>query len=166
MTTTEMSTHFDVIGARIDRLTGQLASSAVGLGPDMIGAMVTDALRRVCEVLEADVATLERLCDDVTGAARRTWVRHGATVGLEPALTIRVAVSGGDDFALSIGMTAGGSPWASVVADSLRALAHVMVLIELRAEQTQELERIKFMSASALDSAPVRVPRPPWLGLG
>jgi formate hydrogenlyase transcriptional activator len=157
MTTTEMSTHSDVIGALIDRVTGHLASSAVGLGPDMIDAIITDALRRVCEVLEADVATLESLSEDLTGPTfRQTWIRHGATVGLEPALTIRVSVSGGSNFALSIGMTGGGSPWAAAVADSLRALAHVMVLIVLRAQQTQELERIKFTSASVLASPAAR----------
>ena len=149
MTTTEMFTHFDPVGARIDRVTGYLASSAVGAAPEMIETVVTDALRRVCEVLESDVATLESLSDDgITPAFRQTWIRHGAVVGVEPALTIRVAVAGGGNFALSIVMTGGGSPWSGAVADSLRALTHVMVLIVLRAQQAQELERVRYTASS------------------
>ena len=149
MTTTEMFTHFDAVGARIDRLTGYLASSAVSAAADMIDTVITDALRRACEVLEADVATLESLSEDgITPAFRQTWIRHGAVVGVEPALTIRVAVTGGGSFALSIVMTGGGSPWSAAVADSLRALAHVMVLIVLRAQQAQELDRVRFTASS------------------
>jgi hypothetical protein len=120
MTTTETFTHFDAVGARIDRLTGYMASSAVGAAPEMVETIVSDALRRSCDVLEADVATLESLSEDaITPAFRQTWIRHGAVVGVEPALTIRVAVAGGGNFALSIVMTGGGSPWTAAVADSL-----------------------------------------------
>ena len=154
MTTTEMFTHFDAVGVRIDRLTGYLASSAVSAAADMIDTVITDALRRACEVLEADVATLESLSEDgMAPAFRQTWIRHGAVVGVEPALTIRVAVAGGGNFALSIVMTGGGSPWSAAVADSLRALAHVMVLIVLRAQQAQELDRVRFTAPSGRDQA-------------
>ena len=64
MMTTDSSTHFDVISVRIGHLTGQLASSAIGLGPEMIDEIITDVLRQVCEVLAADSATLESLSDD------------------------------------------------------------------------------------------------------
>ena len=127
--------------------------SAVGVGPDMVDALITDALRRVCELLGADVGTLESLSEDaINPVSRQSWVRHAAAVGLEPALAIRVPVQGGGDFALSIGMTGGGSPWSGAVADSLRALAHVMVLIVLRAQQAQELERIRLNAASSASS--------------
>ncbi len=155
MTTTETFTHFDAVGARIDRLTGYLAASAVSAAPDVIEPVMTDALRRVCDVLEADVATLESLSEDaITPAFRQTWIRHGAVVGVEPALTIRVAVGGGGNFALSIVMTGGGSPWSAAVADSLRALAHVMVLIVLRAQQAQELDRVRFAGSGGTQAHP------------
>ncbi len=64
MMTTDSSTHFDVISVRIGHLTGQLASSAIGLAPEMIDEIITDVLRQVCEVLAADSATLESLSDD------------------------------------------------------------------------------------------------------
>jgi transcriptional regulator with GAF, ATPase, and Fis domain len=145
---TETSTGFDARSPRIDRLTGHLASSAVGLGPEMVDAIITDVLRRSCEELEADFATLERGSEDVIPAFRRTWVRHGATTDVDPILTIRIAAAGGADFSMSIGRSAGGSAWPAAVADSLRALANVMVLIVLRAEQTQELERIRLTVVS------------------
>ena len=153
MTTTETFTQLDSTASRIDRLTGQVAVSAVGVGPDMVDALITDALRRVCELLGADVGTLESLSEDaINPVSRQSWVRHAAAVGLEPALAIRVPVQGGGDFALSIGMTGGGSPWSGAVADSLRALAHVMVLIVLRAQQAQEVERIRLNAASSASS--------------
>jgi transcriptional regulator with GAF, ATPase, and Fis domain len=156
MTTTELFTHFDAVGARVDRLTGYLASAAVAAIPEMVETIIGDALRRVCEVLEADVATLESLSDDaIMPVFRQTWIRHGAVVGVEPALTIHVAVAGGGNFALSIVMTGGGSPWSPGVADSLRAFAHVMVLIVLRAQQAQELERVRFTAPSGA-SLPAR----------
>ena len=71
MTTTETFTHFDSTAARIDRLTGQVAVSAVGVGPDMVDALITDALRRVCELLAADVATLESLAEDTMNPLSR-----------------------------------------------------------------------------------------------
>jgi len=164
MTTTETFMHPDSTAARIDRLTGQIAASAVSVGPDMVAALITDALRRVCDLLGADVGTLEGLSEDaIDPVSRQSWVRHAAAVGLEPALTIRVPVQGGGDFALSIGMPGGGSPWSGAVAapssgavaDSLQALAHVMVLILLRAQQAQELERIRLTAASS-SSTPAR----------
>src|SRR6185369_1521017 len=153
MTTTETFMHPDSTAARIDRLTGQIAASAVTVGPDMVAALITDALRRVCELLGADVGTLEGLSEDATNpVSRQWWVRHAAAVGLEPALTIRVPVQGGGEFALSVGMTTGGSAWSGSVADSLQALAHVMVLIVLRAQQAQELERTRLNAASSASS--------------
>ena len=139
--------HFDVMSVRLDRLTGHLASSAVGLGPDMIDAVITDVLRQVCELLGVDFATLESMSEDtLSPGRRRAWIRHHAASHLEPALTIGVAVQSGCDFALSIGPDTGRSPWPDAVVDGLRALANVMVLIVLRTEQMQELERIKFSS--------------------
>jgi formate hydrogenlyase transcriptional activator len=161
MTTTETATHVDVLGVRIDRLSGHLASAAVGLGPEMIDAIITDALRQVCEVLDADFAILESLSEDAPGL-RRTWIRHGTTTTPAPALTIRVSVCGGSNFALSIGMAAGHSPWPAAVADALHALAHVMVLIVLRGQQSQELERIRFTLASSAASAPARAHDESW----
>jgi transcriptional regulator with GAF, ATPase, and Fis domain len=153
MMTTETLVPADAIGGRIDRLTGHLASAAVGLGPDMIDAIVTDVLRQVCEVLEVDSAALEGVSDDASAPVpRRAWVRHGAPTGSEPALTIRSAVSDGSSFTFSIGRGA-RTLWPASVADGLRALAHVMVLIVLRAQQTQELERIKFTMSSPGASA-------------
>ncbi len=149
MMTTETSTHVDVMSVRIDRLTGYLASSAVGLGPDMIDAVITDVLRQLCELLETDFATLESLSEDTPGPGRRrSWIRNGAAIDLEPALKIGVAVRSGANFALSVGLAQGRLPWPAAVADGLRVLANVMVLIVLRTEQMQELERIK--SASML----------------
>ena len=110
MTMTETPTHVDVIGVRLDRLSGHLASAAVGLGPEMIDAIITDALRQVCEVLDADFATLESLSEDSSNRGlRRTWIRHGSATSAEPAVTIRVSVSGGSNFALLIGMATGRS---------------------------------------------------------
>jgi len=45
--TTETLMPADAISGRIDRLTGHMASAAVGHGPDMIDAIVSDALRQV-----------------------------------------------------------------------------------------------------------------------
>jgi transcriptional regulator with GAF, ATPase, and Fis domain len=155
MTTTDTSTHYDVIGSRIDRLTGHLASCAVGLGPDMIDAIITDALRQICDIVEADVATLESQPDDSGDLAyRRVWIRPGSAAGQEPGLMIRVAVAGGGSFSLSVGATGPRSPWASAVADGLRSIANVVVLIVLRAQQMQELERLRFTLASAPTQAP------------
>ena len=163
MTMTETPTHVDVIGVRLDRLSGHLASAAVGLGPEMIDAIITDALRQVCEVLDADFATLESLSEDSSNPGlRRTWIRHGAATSAEPAVTIQVSVSGGSNFALLIGMTTGSSPWPAAVADGLRALAHVMVLIVLRGQQAQELERIKVTLAASAASAPARAYDESW----
>ena len=79
MTTTETLVPADAIGARIDRLAGHVASAAVGLGPDMIDAIISDALRQVCEVLKAESATLEGLSEETPSSGpRRTWIRHGA----------------------------------------------------------------------------------------
>ena len=155
MTTTETLVPADAIGARIDRLAGHVASAAVGLGPDMIDAIISDALRQVCEVLKAESATLEGLSEETPNSGpRRTWIRHGATTS-EPALTIPVAVSDGSNFTLSLG---GGerSPWPASVADALRDLAHVIVLIVLRAQQIQELERIRFSLSTSGASAAAR----------
>jgi transcriptional regulator with GAF, ATPase, and Fis domain len=153
MMTTETFLQVDAAGGRIDRLAGHLASAAVGLGPEMIDAIITDALRQLCDVLEADYASLEGTSDDSMSAVpRRAWTRHGAKPGSEPAVTIRVAASDGSSFTLSIG---GGkrTPWPAAVGDGLRALAHVMVLIVLRAQQMQELERIRFTLSSTGASA-------------
>jgi len=155
MTTTETLVPADAIGARIDRLAGHVASAAVGLGPDMIDAIISDALRQVCEVLKAESATLEGLSEETPNSGpRRTWIRHGAATS-EPALTIPVAVSDGSNFTLSLG---GGarSPWPASVADALRDLAHVIVLIVLRAQQIQELERIRFSLSPSGASAAAR----------
>jgi formate hydrogenlyase transcriptional activator len=158
MMTTDSSTHFDVISVRIGHLTGQLASSAIGLAPEMIDEIITDVLRQVCEVLAADSATLESLSDDgITPGPKRTWTRHGVASASEPALTIGVAVPGSRNFALSLGLSGRRSPWPAAVADALRALANVMVLILLRAEQTQELEWIKFTVGLRAELAPARV---------
>ena len=153
MMTTETFLQVDAAGSRIDRLAGHLASAAVGLGPEMIDAIITDALRQLCDVLEADYASLEGTSDDSMSAVpRRAWTRPGAKPGSEPAVTIRVAASDGSSFTLSIG---GGkrTPWPAAVGDGLRALAHVMVLIVLRAQQIQELERIRFTLSSTGASA-------------
>ena len=137
MTTTETFTQLDSTASRIDRLTGQVAVSAVSVGPDMADALITDALRRVCELLGADVGTLGDLSEDaINPVSRQSWVRHAAAVGLEPALAIRVPVRAGRLRAVNR-HDGGGSPWSGAVADSLRALAHVMVLIVLRAQQAR-----------------------------
>jgi transcriptional regulator with GAF, ATPase, and Fis domain len=144
MMTTETLVPIDAVSGRIDRLAGHVAAAAVGLGPDMIDAIISDALRQVCELLKAESATLEGLSEETPNSGpRRTWIRHGATTTSEPALTIPVAVSDGSNFTLSLG---GGErpPWPASVADALRDLAHVIVLIVLRAQQIQELERIRF----------------------
>ena len=145
----------DAISGRIDRLTGHMASAAVGHGPDMIDAIVSDALRQVCELLKVESAMLEGLSEETPNSGpRRTWIRHGATTS-EPTLTIPVAVSDGSNFTLSLG---GGerSPWPASVADPLRDLAHVIVLIVLRAQQIQELERVRFSLSSSGASAAAR----------
>jgi transcriptional regulator with GAF, ATPase, and Fis domain len=147
MKTTERSTHFDVISARIGRLTGQLASSAIGLGPDMSDEIISDVLRQVCDVVEADSAVLETLVDDAASPGpRRAWTRPGAPMGLEPALTIPVTTPSGSNFLLAIRSSSEDSGWPETVVDALHALANVMVLIVLRAAQAEELERIKFTS--------------------
>jgi formate hydrogenlyase transcriptional activator len=154
--TTETLMPADAISGRIDRLTGHMASAAVGHGPDMIDAIVSDALRQVCELLKVESAMLEGLSEETPNSGpRRTWIRHGATTTSEPALTIPVAVSDGSNFTLSLG---GGerSPWPASVADALRDLAHVIVLIVLRAQQIQELERIRFLLAPSGASAAAR----------
>ena len=155
MMTTETLVSVDAVSGRIDRLAGHVASAAVGLGPDMIDAIISDALRQICEVLKAESATLEGLSEETPNSGpRRTWIRHGATTS-EPALTIPVAVSDGSNFTLSLG---GGerSPWPASVADALRDLAHVIVLIVLRAQQIQELERVRFSLAPSGASAAAR----------
>ena len=155
MMTTETLVSVDAVSGRIDRLAGHVASAAVGLGPDMIDAIISDALRQICEVLKAESATLEGLSEETPSSGpRRTWIRHGATTS-EPTLTIPVAVSDGSNFTLSLG---GGerSPWPASVADAVRDLAHVIVLIVLRAQQIQELERIRFSLSSSGASAVAR----------
>ena len=154
MTTTETLVPVDAIGARIDRLAGHVASAAVGLGPDMIDAIISDALRQACEVLKAESATLEGLSEETPNSGpRRTWIRHGATTASEPTLTIPVAVSDGSNFTLSL-ERGERSPWPAPVADALRDLAHVIVLIVLRAQQIQELERVRFsLSPSGASAA-------------
>src|ERR1043166_9112390 len=103
MMTTETFVPVDAISGRIDRLAGHIASAAVGLGSDMIDAIVSDALRQVCEVLSVESATLEGLSEETLNSGpRRTWIRHGATTA-EPVLTIPVVVSDGSNFALTIG---------------------------------------------------------------
>jgi formate hydrogenlyase transcriptional activator len=147
MKTTETSTHLDVISARIGRLTGQLASSAIGFGPDMIDEIISDVLRQVCDVVEADCAALETLQADASVPGRqRAWTRHGTPMGLAPALGIPITTPNGSKFLLTIGRVGDHSSWPEVVVDALRALANVMVLTVLRAEQAQELERFKFTS--------------------
>jgi len=138
----------EAVVGRIDRLTGHMASAAVGLGPEMIDAIVTDALRQVCEVLRAESATLEGLSEETPHSTpRRTWLRHGAIMAPEPLLTIPVAVSDGSSFTLTIGRGE-RSPWPVPVTDAVRDLAHVIVLIVLRAQQIQELERMRFSASS------------------
>jgi transcriptional regulator with GAF, ATPase, and Fis domain len=157
MRTTDTSTYFDVISARIGRLTGQLASSAIGLGPDMIDEIISDVLRQVCDVVEADVAALETISDDTAlPAPRRAWTRPGSSAGLEPALTIPVTTPSGSNFVLAMCSARRGSPWPEAVVDALHALANVMVLIVLRAQQAQELERIKFTSGPRIGLPPGR----------
>jgi transcriptional regulator with GAF, ATPase, and Fis domain len=154
MTTSETFAPADAIGARIDRLAGHVASAAVGLGPEMLDAIVSDALRQVCELLKAESATLEGLSEETPHAGpHRTWIRHGATVA-EPALTFPVGVSDGSTFTLSIGRS-DCSPLPASVVDAIRDLAHVIVLIVLRAQQIQDLERmrISFAPSGALASA-------------
>ena len=129
----------------------------------MIDAVITDVLRQVCELLEVDFATLESVSEDtLSPGRRRAWIRHHAASHLEPALTIGVAVQSGCDFALSIGPDTGRSPWPDAVVEGLRALANVMVLIVLRTEQMQELERIKFSSRPRGDIAPARAFGESW----
>ncbi len=133
----------DAIGARIDRLAGHVASAAVGLGPEMLDAIVNDALRQLCELLKAESATLEGVSEETPHfGPHRTWIRHGATATANPALTFPVSVSDGSTFTLSIART-DRSPLPAAVADAIRDLAHVIVLIVLRAQQIQDLERIR-----------------------
>ena len=147
MTIAETSIHFDAIAVRIDRLTRHLTSAAVSLEPDLIDAAIADALRHAGEALEGDHATLESFSEDAPSqVSRRAWVRQGAASGRQPALTVRVSAAGGWTFVLSIGTSDTGPHGPAAVADSLRALADVMVLIVQR-EQTRELERITFEGA-------------------
>jgi transcriptional regulator with GAF, ATPase, and Fis domain len=151
--TTETLMPVDALGSRIDRVTGQVASAAVGVGPEMIDVIVTDALRQVCEMLKAESATLDGLCEEAPHSTPwRTWLRHGAPTTSEPAFTFPVAVSDGSNFTLSIGK-AECSPWPSPVTEALRDLANVIVLSVLRARQIQELERVRFSLSSSGTSA-------------
>ncbi len=151
MNTMETSIRFDVISARIARLTGQLASSAIGLGPDMVDEIISDVLRQICDVVEADYAVLETLSEDATAPGpRRAWSRHDTPVDENPAATISIAAPNGCHFTLAIGPAGCRSASSEIVADPLRALAHVMVLIILRAQQAEELERIKFTLGSRI----------------
>ena len=155
MTTTETFAPADAIGARIDRLAGHVASAAVGLGPEMLDAIVSDALRQVCELLKAESATLEGLSEETPHAGpHRTWIRHGATTAAEPVLTFPVGVADGSTFTLSIGRS-DRSPLPASVVDATRDLAHVIVLIVLRAQQIQDLERMRvsFAPSGAFASA-------------
>jgi len=162
MTTSDPPFSFDV-GSRIDRLTGHLASSAVNLGPDLADAVITDILRQLCDLMGADFAALENTADDVAvPAPRRMWMRPGAALGQEPALSVRVAAAGSGPFALSIGTSSGRDGWPNSVAEALRGLAHVMVLAVLRAQQALELERIKFTLSTPVISPPVRTFDQSW----
>jgi len=64
-------------------------------------------------------------------------------------------VSDGSSFTLSIGLGA-RAPWPALVTDALRDLAHVIVLVVLRARQIQELERVRFSLSSTGTSALAR----------
>ena len=148
MMTTETLVPVDAISARIGRLAGHIASAAVGLGPDMIDGIISGALRQICELLEAESASLEGLSEETPNSGpRRTWIHHGAAMTSEPALAIPVAVSDGSTFTFSISRGE-HSLWPAPVADALRDLAHVIVLILLRAQQVRELERVRFSSSS------------------
>jgi transcriptional regulator with GAF, ATPase, and Fis domain len=156
MMTTETFVAADAISASIDRLAGHVASAAVSLGTEMSDAIISDALRQVCELLKADGATLEGLAEETpTAAPHRTWIRHGKSMTAEPAFTVPVNVSDTSAFTLSIG---GGdrSPLPASVSDSLRDLAHVIVLVVLRAQQTQEIERVRVSLAPSGTSALAR----------
>jgi formate hydrogenlyase transcriptional activator len=107
----------------------------------------------VCEMLRAESATLDGLSEgNPHSTPRRTWLRHGATMTSEPALVFPVAVSDGSSFTLSISRGERSS-WPPPVIEALRDLAHVIVLILLRAGQVQELERVRFSHASSGTSA-------------
>ena len=91
MTTADTSLHFGMASARIDRLTGYLASAAVALESDLIDAAIADALRQAGETLEADYAALEILSEDATSPVSRVaWTRPGAALGREPELAAKV----------------------------------------------------------------------------
>jgi formate hydrogenlyase transcriptional activator len=110
----------------------------------MIDEIIGDVLRQVCDVVEADFAALETLSDDAESPGRRrAWTRHGTSTDVEPTLTIPVGTPTGCDFLLAIGFAGARSPWPEAVLDALRALANVLVLIVLRADQTRELERVR-----------------------
>jgi transcriptional regulator with GAF, ATPase, and Fis domain len=123
----------------------------------MIDEIIGDVLRQVCDVVEADCAALETLSEDVTSPGpRRAWMRHSTPIGLEPALVIPITTPNGSKFLLTIGSAGDRSSWPEVVVDALCALANVMVLIVLRAEQAQELERVKFTAAPRAGMTPPR----------
>ncbi len=116
----------------------------------MIDEIISDVLRQVCDVTEADYAVLETLSEDAAAPGpRRAWSRHGTSITLEPVVTIPVAAADGCNFILAAGPAASRRPWPESVVDALRALAHVMVLIVLRAQQAEELERIKTVGQRA-----------------
>jgi transcriptional regulator with GAF, ATPase, and Fis domain len=116
----------------------------------MIDEIISDVLRQVCDATEADYAVLETLSEDAAAPGpRRAWRRQGASIALEPVVTIPVAAADECSFILAVGPAAHRRPWPESVVDALRALAHVMVLIVLRAQQAEELERIKTLGQRA-----------------
>src|SRR5262245_10800388 len=101
MMTTGTFVAVDAVSGRIDRLAGHVASAAVSLATEMSDAIVSDALRQVCELLNAEGATLEGLSEETPNAApHRTWIRHGKPVTSEAAFTVSVTVSEASPFSL------------------------------------------------------------------
>jgi transcriptional regulator with GAF, ATPase, and Fis domain len=141
----------------IDRLSSRLISAAVSPVFDAIEPAITDALRQVGEAAAADYAILESVCDDSAHVrSRQAWVRPGAIVETEPAVSIRVPATSGCTFTLSVGMQDWGSSWPTELTDGLRSLAHVMALIVDRDQQRRELEHIKNEMTERAPKAPLQ----------
>ena len=158
MMSDELSSPWESICARLDRVTCSLATGAIGLGSDTIETLVGDVLRQVGQLLEADYATVESVASDGETAMRHVWGRPGAHVGGEPALSIRVAGSGQATSLLTIGLHAGEVAWPAAIPERLRALVHVMVLLVEREIAGRETPP----PAAHIPAAPVWTPKESW----
>ncbi len=157
MMSEEVSPRWESIYARLDRVTCTLATGAIGLGQDTVEGLIGDVLRQAGELLEADYVTLESVSGDGEPGLRHAWGRPGATIGAEPALSIRVG--GGGQFAavFTVGFHGGDVAWPAGINERLRALVHVMVLLVERDAQGREPLPLPHMG-----STPVWTPKESW----